>query len=58
LSPFTVGDYVNFPDRYIKDWPTAYYGRNLRMLREVKGKYDPFNVFHFPQSIPPYRKWL
>ncbi len=57
LSPFTTGDYVNFPDRFIKDWPTAYYGRNLRMLREVKGKYDPFNVFNFPQSIPPNKKW-
>jgi len=58
LSPYTTGDYVNFPDRYIKDWLTAYYGRNVRRLREVKSKYDPLNVFHFPQSIPPNRKWL
>ncbi|MDM5229824.1 FAD-binding oxidoreductase [Lysinibacillus pakistanensis] len=58
LSPYTTGDYVNFPDRFIKDWLTAYYGRNIRRLREVKSKYDPLNVFHFPQSIPPNRKWL
>jgi len=58
LSPYTTGDYVNFPDRFIKDWLTAYYGRNVRRLREVKSKYDPLNVFHFPQSIPPNRKWL
>ncbi|MET4560843.1 FAD/FMN-containing dehydrogenase [Lysinibacillus parviboronicapiens] len=58
LSPYTAGDYVNFPDHYIKDWPSAYYGRNFRRLREVKTKYDPFNVFHFPQSIPPVRKWI
>lgn len=57
LSPYTAGDYVNFPDRYIKDWPTAYYGRNFRRLRAVKTKYDPRNVFQFPQSIPPSRKW-
>ena len=58
LSPYTTGDYVNFPDRYIKDWLTAYYGRNIHRLREIKSKYDPLNVFHFPQSIPPNRKWL
>lgn len=58
LSPYTTGDYVNFPDRFIKDWLTAYYGRNIRRLREIKSKYDPFNVFHFPQSIPTNRKWL
>ncbi|MFC9542717.1 BBE domain-containing protein [Lysinibacillus sp. NPDC056959] len=37
----------------MKDWPNAYYVLKLRILREVKGKYDPFNVFNFPQSIPP-----
>ncbi|MEG0385510.1 MAG: FAD-binding oxidoreductase [Solibacillus sp.] len=58
LSPYTAGDYVNFPDRFIKDWPTAYYGRNFRRLREVKSTYDPRNVFRFPQSIPPVRKWM
>lgn len=58
LSPYTAGDYVNFPDLLIPDWPTAYYGRNFRRLREVKTKYDPLNVFRFPQSIPPIRKWL
>ena len=58
LSPYTAGDYVNFPDLYIKDWPTAYYGRNLRRLQDVKTKYDPSNVFQFAQSIPPSRRWL
>ncbi|WMX56252.1 FAD-binding oxidoreductase [Peribacillus sp. R9-11] len=54
LSPYTTGDYVNWPDRQIKDWPTAYYGENFKRLREVKTAYDPFNTFKFPQSIPPY----
>ena len=58
LSPFTMGDYVNFPDQSIENWPTAYYGRNFRRLREVKTKYDPYNVFRFQQSIPTNRKWL
>ena len=58
LSPYTVGNYVNFPDLYIKDWPTAYYGRNFRRLRDIKTKYDPRNVFQFAQSIPPSRKFL
>lgn len=58
LSPYTTGDYVNWPDRLIRDWPKAYYGENLKRLREVKTEYDPFNVFTFPQSIPPLRKWF
>ena len=58
LLPYTKGDYVNWPDQYIKDWPTAYYGKNFNRLRAVKTEYDPFNVFNFPQSIPPLPKWI
>lgn len=47
-----VGDYVNFPDISIKHWAKAYYGTNLTRLRQVKSKYDPKNIFCFPQSIP------
>ncbi|MBD7936339.1 BBE domain-containing protein [Cytobacillus sp. Sa5YUA1] len=32
----------------------AYYGNNFEKIREVKTKYNPENLFHFPQSIPPY----
>lgn len=56
LSKNTMGDYVNWPDIYIKDWPTTYYGENVNRLRKVKTEYDPYNVFTFPQSIPPYNK--
>ncbi|MDQ0273537.1 FAD/FMN-containing dehydrogenase [Cytobacillus purgationiresistens] len=58
LSRHTTGDYVNWSDRLIRDWPTAYYGENLNRLRAVKKAYDPFNLFEFPQSIPPFTKWI
>ncbi|MDP9723857.1 FAD/FMN-containing dehydrogenase [Priestia aryabhattai] len=49
---------MNWPDRFIRDWPTAYYGENFKKLREVKRAYDPYNLFHFPQSIPPLINWF
>lgn len=52
LRPFVNGDYVNFPDLQIKNWPKAYYGVNFARLKQLKRKYDPHNVFHFAQSIP------
>lgn len=53
MEPFTKGVYVNTPDLSIKNWSKAYYGRNFERLTEVKAKYDPENIFHYPQSIPP-----
>ncbi len=53
MLPFTRGVYVNTPDLSIKNWPKAYYGSNFGRLTRVKARYDPKNVFHFPQSIPP-----
>lgn len=53
MQSFTKGVYVNTPDLSIKDWPKAYYGSNFHRLTMVKAKYDPENVFNFPQSIPP-----
>ncbi|AGE62738.1 hypothetical protein C663_0903 [Bacillus subtilis XF-1] len=53
-----MGDYVNWPDIEIRNWPRTYYGENVERLRRVKTKYDTENVFRFEQSIPPLRRSL
>lgn len=44
--------YVNFPNRDLKNWAQAYYGKNLEQLSAVKRQVDPGNLFRFEQSIP------
>lgn len=53
LLPYTIGDYVGNPDPDLKNYLTDYYGTNAKKLQCVKLKYDPENIFHFEQSIPP-----
>lgn len=53
LLPYTVGDYVGNPDPDLKNYLTAYYGKNVERLECVKRKYDPENLFSYEQSIPP-----
>ncbi len=53
LKSITTGSYINFPyielDNYLKE----YYGYHKRKLKRIKNKYDPLNIFSFPQSIKP-----
>lgn len=51
IYSITVGSYVNFPYNELPDYQQAYYGEHVRKLQCVKKKYDPHNVFQFPQSI-------
>lgn len=53
MQSFTSNrSYQNFIDASQTDYLHAYYGENLPRLVQIKSKYDPLNVFHYPQSIP------
>jgi len=48
--------FPNMVDYDIINYMEAYYGNNKKKLIKIKTKYDPNNVFNWPQSIPVYKK--
>lgn len=53
-APFATGGvYVNFMPDDEEDRTSGAYGANLQRLREVKGRYDPSNLFRVNQNISP-----
>ena len=54
MRPFASGQsYQNYPDPSLVNWRQAYYGVNYNRLSQIKGIYDPHNLFRFPQAVTP-----
>lgn len=51
IKDITNGSFVNFPLDELDNFEKEYYGDNLSKLRKIKYKYDPLNVFDYPQAI-------
>ena len=51
LEAVTTGSYVNFPYGKLPDYLEEYYGGHAKALSQIKSKYDPMNIFTFPQGI-------
>lgn len=49
----TRASYRNYCDLNLLDWEDRYYKDNYPRLREAKSRFDPHNLFHYPQSIVP-----
>ncbi|KAI0023016.1 carbohydrate oxidase from Microdochium Nivale in complex with substrate analogue [Xylariomycetidae sp. FL0641] len=55
LAAADWGMYINYADPNLTraDANAFYYGENLARLRQIKAKYDPTELFFYPQSIEP-----
>jgi hypothetical protein len=54
MRPYLPGAaYVNYCDLDLQNFADAYWGANLPRLSAVKKSYDPENLFHHAQSVPP-----
>ncbi|EGG05209.1 uncharacterized protein MELLADRAFT_25025, partial [Melampsora larici-populina 98AG31] len=48
-----AGGYLNYVDDKLADdvWPRFYYGEHYERLTQIKSKYDPQNLFRYPQAV-------
>lgn len=51
MLPGAGGTYPGFVDPELRDAQRSYWGDNLPALEEIKGRWDPEDVFHNPQSV-------
>lgn len=51
LLPYAGFGYLNYCDINIPDYLYNYFGNNVPWLKAVKEKYDPYNLFYYPQGI-------
>jgi FAD/FMN-containing dehydrogenase len=54
IAPYSqTGGYTNFASGDEQDRAADNYGANYTRLAEIKRRYDPDNLFHLNQNIPP-----
>lgn len=51
LLPYADFGYLNYCDINIPNYLYSYFGNNVSWLKTVKEKYDPHNLFYYPQGI-------
>lgn len=51
LLPYAGFGYLNYCDINIPNYLYSYFGNNVSWLKNVKEKYDPYNLFYYPQGI-------
>lgn len=54
VHPHASGQaYQNYVDPDLTNWRQAYYGASYPRLSRIKARYDPHQLFSFPQGITP-----
>lgn len=51
LYPYSAPAYLNYPDICIKNYLKPYFGYHVSELKYIKSKYNPSNLFDYPQSL-------
>ncbi|MFJ7666918.1 FAD-dependent oxidoreductase [Lysinibacillus sp. NPDC097195] len=51
IKTITEGSYINFPISNLANYEKEYFGGNAQRLLRVNKKYDPLNIFTFPQGL-------